>query len=363
MVPGGRFELPTRGFSVRCSTPELPFYRLASNLSGCSSVTPLSHGGERMASIRKRNGLWQVQVRSRKIGSASKSFHKKADAVAWAKVQEALMQTGNWRNRDQIDVTVGDLMGNYLNKVTPTKRGADTETRRLKRMLTENSLMIIRLDEIEPHHFATFRDKRIKDGNRACQYDLVLLRHAWNIARIEWGWSLKENPISLIRMPKNNPPRERRLRQGEYEKLKTTAHGSRSWYLWPIIDIAIETAMRRGEILSLQWANIELSMQRALLPITKNSRSRWVPLSQLALEHINHVPRTADRVFPITDVAFRQAWDRLRVRASITDLTFHDLRHESISRKVESGMNIPQVMEISGHRTASQLFRYIQLNN
>ena len=316
-----------------------------------------------MASIRKRNGLWQVQVRSRKIGSASKSFHKKADAVAWAKIQEALMQTGNWRNRDQINVTVGDLMGNYLNKVTPTKRGAVTETRRLKRLLTENSLMIIRLDEIEPHHFATFRDKRIKDGNRACQYDLVLLRHAWNIARIEWGWSLRENPISLIRMPKNNPPRERRLRQGEYEKLKTAAHGSRSWYLWPIIDIAIETAMRRGEILSLQWANIELSKQRALLPITKNSRSRWVPLSQLALEHINHVPRTADHVFPITDVAFRQAWDRLRVRASITDLTFHDLRHESLSRKVESGMNIPKVMEMSGHRTASQLFRYIQLNN
>ena len=186
-------------------------------------------------------------------------------------------------------------MGNYLNKVTPTKREADTETRRLKRMLTENSLMIIRLDEIEPHHFATFRDKRIKDGNRACQYDLVLLRHAWNIARIEWGWSLRENPISLIRMQKNNPPRERRLRQGEYEKLKTAAHGSRSWYLWPIIDIAIETAMRRGEILSLQWANIELSMQRALLPITKNSRSRWVPLSQLALEHISisRGPRTA----------------------------------------------------------------------
>jgi len=316
-----------------------------------------------MASIRKRNGLWQAQVRSRKIGSTSKSFHKKADATAWAKIQEALMQTGRWKKRDQSNITIRDLMENYLSKVTPTKRGSGPEIRRLKRLLTEHSLMTLSLDEIEPHHFASFRDQRVKDGNRACQYDLVLLRHAWNIARIEWGWSLRENPISLIRMPKNNPPRERRLKQGEYEKLKTAAHGSRSWYLWPIIDIAIETAMRRGEILSLQWANIELSKQLALLPLTKNSRSRWVPLSQLALEHINHVPRTADRVFPITDVAFRQAWDRLRVRAGITDLTFHDLRHESISRKFESGMNIPQVMEISGHRTASQLFRYVQLNN
>ena len=160
-------------------------------------------------------------------------------------------------------------------------------------------------------------------------------------------------------MPKNNPPRERRLRAGEYEALREAARGSRSWYLWPIVDIAIETAMRRGEILGLRWTNIEWRKQRALLPITKNGRSRWVPLSNLALKRIDQAPRTVDRVFPITDVAFRQAWDRLRNRAGITDLTFHDLRHEGLSQMFESGMSIPQVMAISGHSTASQLFRYV----
>ena len=159
-----------------------------------------------MASIRKRNGLWQAQVRSRKIGSTSKSFHKKADAVAWAKIQEAAMQTGEWKPKDKRYSTIGDLMKTYLEKTTPCKKGAETETRRLNRLLKEQALMFIKLDEAKPHHFATFRDTRIKDGLRACQYDLVLLRHAWNIARIEWGWSLRENPISLIRMPKNNPP-------------------------------------------------------------------------------------------------------------------------------------------------------------
>ena len=272
------------------------------------------------------------------------------------------MQTGRWKKLDQRNITVRDLMENYLYKVTPTKRGSGPETRRLKRLLTEHSLMSLRLNEIEPHHFATFRDQRIKDGNRACQYDLVLLRHAWNIARIEWGWSLRENPISLIRMPKNNPPRERRLREGEYEKLKTAAYGSQSWYLWPIIDIAIETAMRRGEILSLKWNDIDWYKRRALLPITKNGRSRWVSLGQISLNHIGKLHPTRERIFPITDSAFRQAWDRLRVRAKILDLTFHDLRHEALSRKFEIGMSIPEVMAISGHRTASQLFRYIQLS-
>ena len=316
-----------------------------------------------MASFRKRNSLWQAQVRSRSLGSVSKSFYKKSDAVAWAKVQEVMMQTGEWKPKDKRYSTIEDLIQKYLKKVTPQKKGAEPETRRLKRLLKEKSLMAINLDEAKPHHFAEFRDKRLQNGNRAAQYDLVLLKHAWNIARVEWGWTLSENPVSLIRMPKNNPPRERRLRKGEYEALKEAARYTRSWYLWPIIDIAIETAMRRGEILNLKWKNVDFNKQRALLPVTKNGRSRWVPLSKLALYNINHAPRTTDLVFPITDAAFRQSWDRLRIRAGITDLTFHDLRHESISRKFETGMSIPQVMAISGHRTASQLFRYVQLDS
>mgnify|MGYP005696344141 FL=1 len=314
-----------------------------------------------MASYRKRNGLWQAQVRSRNVGSVTKSFHKKTDAQSWAKVQEALMQSGNWKPRCQQNVTLGCLMQRYLNKVTPTKRGKDPESRRINRLIKDQGLMQVRLENANPFIFAEFRDKRLEDGVRACQYDLVLLRHAWNIARIEWGWEIGTNPISLIRMPKTNPPRERRLRAREYEQLKHASRASQSWYLWPVVEIAIETAMRRGEILSLKWENIDLDKGRVLLPLTKNGRSRWVPLSETALACLEHIPRNTDQVFPVTDVAVRQAWDRLRTRAGITGLTFHDLRHEAISRMFERGMNIPQVMAISGHQTASQLFRYVQL--
>ena len=117
-----------------------------------------------MASIRKRNGLWQAQVRNRKLGSTAKSFHKKSDAVAWAKVQEAAMQTGEWKPKDKRYSTIGGLIQKYLQKVTPHKKGAEPETRRLNRLLKEKALMSIKLDEAKPHHFATFRDIRIKDG-------------------------------------------------------------------------------------------------------------------------------------------------------------------------------------------------------
>jgi integrase len=161
-------------------------------------------------------------------------------------------------------------------------------------------------------------------------------------------------------MPKNNPPRERRLKEGEFDLLKAAAAKSRSWYVWPVVVLAIETAMRRGEILGLRWEHIDLDQRTAFLPMTKNGRSRQVPLSEAAIDQLTTAPRDTGRPFPVTEVAMRQAWDRLRVRAGIDDLTFHDLRHEAISRMFDDGMKIHEVMAISGHRTASQLFRYVQ---
>ncbi len=219
-----------------------------------------------MASIRKRNGLWQAQVRSKNAGSTSKSFHRKTDAERWATAQEALMQSGQWQEKMPSHFTIGSMLKRYLETVTPTKRENAQETRRLHRLLRETQLMSINLDQAKPCTFADFRDRRIHDGVRACQYDLVLMRHAWNIARVEWGWPLPNNPISLIRMPKNNPPRERRLKDGEFERLKFAAEKSRSWYLWPIVVLAIETAMRRGEILGLRWEHIDLDRKTAFLP-------------------------------------------------------------------------------------------------
>ena len=94
-------------------------------------------------------------------------------------------------------------------------------------------------------------------------------------------------------MPKNNPPRERRLRAGEYEVLKDAARGSRSWYLWPIVDIAIETAMRRGEILNLEWQHIDWKKQRAPPP-DNQKRQIKVGATQRAVTQA-HQTDTTDR--------------------------------------------------------------------
>ena len=315
-----------------------------------------------MASFRKRSNLWQAQVRSKHVGSISKSFHKKSEAQKWAKEQEVLMQSGQWSRVNQSSLTLHDLMTKYKNEITPKKRGHEVEDRRLRRLLREKEIMKVPLKRLLPPILASFRDKRLKDGVRACQYDLVLIRHAWNIACIEWGWDLGDNPVEKIRLPKNNPPRERRLKPGEYERLKKASSETKVWYLWPIIDFAIETGMRRSEILNMKWEHLGLDNKRVLLPMTKNGSSRWVPLSEKAIKILKNVPSSTEHVFPITDVALRQSWERLRNRANLIDFTFHDLRHEAISRMFEKGLNVPEVASISGHKTASQLFRYVQVN-
>ena len=102
-----------------------------------------------MATFRKRNNLWQTQVRSRKHGSISKSFHLKSDAQAWAREQESLMQTGQWSKDHNKATTLGDLLCNYKELVTPNKRSHESELRRLTRLIND-PISLLRLNEITP---------------------------------------------------------------------------------------------------------------------------------------------------------------------------------------------------------------------
>ena len=100
----------------------------------------------------------------------------------------------------------------------------------------------------------------------------------------------------------------------------------------------------------------------AKLRHTKNGMGRLVPLSGLALLVLENLSKDNSRVFSTTDYAIRHGWDRLKVRAGIEDLKFHDLRHEAISSFFEIGLNIAEVGKISGHKDARMLFRYTHPN-
>ena len=133
----------------------------------------------------------------------------------------------------------------------------------------------------------------------------------------------------------------------------------------PLIVLAIETAMRRGEMLDLQWQHVDLVRCVAHLPLTKNGDSRDIPLSRRAIAILKGLKadkgRDADRVFPVSGNSIRLAFEHLRVRAQMDDFHFHDLRHEGISRLFEKGLNIAEVSAISGHKELRMLMRYTHL--
>ena len=120
--------------------------------------------------------------------------------------------------------------------------------------------------------------------------------------------------------------------------------------------------MRRSEILNLRWVDVDLDSGFASLFDTKNGEDRRVPLTKTARYVLSRLPRKDERVFPISANCVRLAWERCRNKAGISDLRFHDLRHEAVSRFFEMGMSVPEVALISGHKDVRQLFRYTHLN-
>ena len=135
--------------------------------------------------------------------------------------------------------------------------------------------------------------------------------------------------------------------------------------LAPAVRLAIETGMRMGEILSLEWRYVDMAQRVATLPDTKTGDARQVPLSTAAIAAISTLPRHIKdgRVFWTWSRAdsLENAWRRAVKAAGIIDLRFHDLRHEAVSRLFELGLNAMEVASISGHKTLQMLKRYTHL--
>ena len=315
-----------------------------------------------MGSIRKRKNKYEAQVRRQGVQSLTKTFTSKKDAAIWVRGIEARIDAGDINVLAPKLTTLRDLLMRYQHEVTPLKKGHAAEARRINRLLKE-PISSFSLRDLNGQILAQFRDRRINDGIRAAQYDLIIIRHAIKIARLEWGVFMPNNPVDDIRIPNGIRRRERRLREGEYERLRLAAQSCKNSLIWPLTQFAIATAMRRSEILSLGWDDIDLEAQIATLAQTKNGSKREVPLTKLALEILNGLNHETDYVFPISDNAFRLSWSRLIKRSGIKDLRFHDLRHEAVSRFFEIGLSVPEVGLISGHRDLRMLSSYIHLNS
>ena len=180
------------------------------------------------------------------------------------------------------------------------------------------------------------------------------------MARNEWDWGIPDNPIARIHLPHLSQPRERRLEPEEAPRLLRACSKARTPWLKPAVELALETAMRRGELLNARYEHLQNGLLS--IPITKTGVPRTIPLTPRALTVIRALPRSISGYFlPTSANALRLSWERAKRRAMLEDLHFHDLRHEAISRFFEMGFSIPEVALISGHKDYRMLARYTHL--
>lgn len=333
-----------------------------------------------MATITKRTlagnlAVYRVRIRKRGVPGQSKTFLKHADATAWAAAVEGDIARGVFRNQNLAEhTTIREGLYRYLDEITPNKRSSLAESY-LINSLIKTELADYTFASLRAADLAKWRDKRLTEVSPGTVLKgLILVSHLYKVARCDWGMEGLISPVDSVRKPKPAKGRSRRLQPGEEEELLLRARK----YGEPIptiITLALETAMRRGEIAGLRWEHVDFRRRIIHLSMTKNGEPRDVPLSSRALEILQRFPRRIDGwVFGIRADGITQAFERITGTTSkkkqskgrrkdkpLENLRFHDLRHEAISRLFEKGLNPMQVATIDGHKTLAMLKRYTHL--
>jgi integrase len=344
-----------------------------------------------MATIVKTpSGTWKAVIRKAGWPTNIKTFRLKKDADDWARRTEDDMVRGVFIQRAPAERMTFELaLKRYLTEITPTKRPLTQNAERKRSAPLLAYFGKYSLAAISAELIAGYRDTRLagedrmKDGRplpkpraaNTVRLELALLGHLFTVALKEWGLGLSFNPVLNIRRPSPGPGRNRRLTTDEEKRLFDAVDRHSNPMLGWIARIAIETGMRSSEIATLRCSQVALERRIVRLVETKNTLPRTVPLSMAATESFrlaldNPVrPDDVDLIFfgePGKDgkrrpYNFNKVWGDIKKAEGISDFKFHDLRHEAVSRLVESGMSDQEVASISGHKSMQMLKRYTHL--
>ena len=312
--------------------------------------------------VKTPTGSWKAVVRRNGWPTLAKTFRIKRDAEDWARRTEDEMV----RALDRYEREVVPL------KKTTTQRGEKTRVRELKQHLGRYAL-----SAVSPDVVSAFRDKRLAQGkaNNTVRLELALLGHMFTNAIREWHIGLTYNPVVTVRKPSPGPGRNRRFVGEEQARLFAAVDSHSNPMLGWIVRLAIETGMRQSEILHLRCDQVDRERRVLRLADTKNGSARTVPLTKSATEVITAAlanptrpPETKfvffgepGRMGDRKPYQFTKVWQTIRRRLGLTDLRFHDLRHEAVSRLVEAGLSDQEVSAISGHKSMQMLKRYTHL--
>ena len=328
--------------------------------------------------VRTPSNTWKAVVRKQGWPTAAKTFRTKRDAEDWARRTEDEIVRGVYIQRSPSErMTLAAALDRYLAEVTPSKKPSTQAGEQKKAKTLRDALGAYSLAALSSDIVARFRDERLAKGktSNTVRLELALLGHLFTIAIKEWRLGLVQNPVANIRKPSPGQGRDRRLAGKEEKHLREAiAKHSNPMLSW-IFDIAIETGMRSSEITGLRLEQVDVKRRIIRLSDTKNDSARTVPLTKRAVELFTAAltnptrPKDCRLVFfgePGRDgkrrpYNFNKIWLSIKAKLGVSDLRFHDLRHEAVSRLVEAGLSDQEVAAISGHKSMQMLRRYTHL--
>ncbi|WP_193333483.1 site-specific integrase [Duganella sp. FT27W] len=309
-----------------------------------------------MSAPVKDGQRWRHRIMVKGV-RASGTFDTKAAALKWETQQRIRLSSDI---QASANLTCADAFRRYETQVSRKKRGFKWEAGRLAAMAA-SSLGSVTMRDISASHIAAWRDERLRSvqGGTVTR-EMNLLSHVFSVARKEWKW-LTTSPTTDVARPKAKPHRDRRISQDEIDRICIALNWPTDGSLFVpenkkqrialVFLFAIETAMRAGEICGLKADDVKGRVAR--LRMTKNGLPRNVPLTQRAADIWSMVPDGFGVTTASLDSMFRTARDR----ACIEGLTFHDSRHEAITR-LAGKLNMLDLARMVGHHDIKQLQTY-----
>lgn len=332
-----------------------------------------------MATFEKRaSGWWQAKIRREGQPRISKTFPTKTAAEAWARAVESDMDKGAYRSAVAAETTTfGEIADRFEHEFAPHHYRGKAWKHKLAHLRAAFSDYF--LAAITPARVAEYRDDRLRTADPRYKKDpataprlspatvkteLDMLSKVLDVASKEFSIPLPAgNPVAAIRKPAGGKQRDRRLTADEWARLLDECGKSGNTWLKPAVLLSVATAMRQGELLGIEWKDVDLPHRLIMLSSTKNGEARAVPLSSAAVAILESLPRSLrGRAIPQNKSTIYSGFKRAAARAGIAGYTWHDLRHEALSRLAERGdLSLLEMAAVSGHKTLQMLKRYTHL--
>ena len=343
-----------------------------------------------MATLQNRNGRWRAMVRRKGHADQTRTFPTKTAAKTWADRVEREMADLEARGGSPGDeITIAELIAWRTEALSSVKAISKTQAGNMTRL--QEGLGHIAARRLVAGDVIEHARRRIT-GNHMMANGVIIPACAPATMNVELGYlsellklaaplkgvKLAVDPVAearpalrLLGLVGKSKRRDRRPSDIELQRLREYfAHSA--WRskipMVDIIDFAILSAKREGEITRLLWSDVDAGTRTALLRDAKHPRKKAgnhkrFPLLGEAWSIVDRQPRMAseDRIFPYNSKSIGTAFTRACIRLAIDDLCFHDLRHEATSRLFEQGYDIPEVAAVTLHESWNELKRYTQL--